>query len=78
MSRKLALIIGNSHYQDPRLAQLVTPSEDVNDLTALLRDPAIGNFEQVTTLINEIDAVLRLSTCPPRSVVQAARVVDAR
>jgi len=27
MSRKLALIIGNSQYQDPRLAQLVTPQK---------------------------------------------------
>jgi uncharacterized caspase-like protein len=61
MSRKLALIIGNSQYQDPRLAQLVTPQEDVNDLAAILRAPDIGGFEEVTTLVNETDANVRLS-----------------
>ncbi|HKZ87081.1 MAG TPA: caspase family protein [Anaerolineae bacterium] len=61
MGRKFALIIGNSQYQDSRLAQLVTPHEDVNDLAVLLRDPAIGNFDQVTTLVNETDAAIRLS-----------------
>ena len=61
MNRKLALIIGNSHYQDPNLAKLVAPGEDVNDLAVVLRDPAIGGFEQVWTLIDETDAAIRLS-----------------
>jgi uncharacterized caspase-like protein len=61
MSRKLALIIGNSQYQDPRLAQLVTPQEDVNDLADILRMPDIGSFDEVTTLVNESDANIRLS-----------------
>ena len=39
MRRKLALIIGNSEYQDPTLARLVTPNEDVNDLAEVLRAP---------------------------------------
>ncbi len=42
MGRKLALIIGNSEYDDASLARLMTPSEDVNDLAALLRSPNIG------------------------------------
>ena len=61
MSRKLALIIGNSQYQDPRLAQLVTPQEDVNDLADVLRAPDIGGFDEVKALVNETDANIRLS-----------------
>jgi len=61
MSSKFALIIGNSHYQDPNLAKLVAPTEDVNDLAVVLRDPAIGSFDQVVTLIDETDAAIRLS-----------------
>ena len=61
MGRKFALIIGNSQYQDPRLAQLVTPQEDVNDLAAILRASDIGGFDEVKTLVNESDANIRLS-----------------
>ncbi len=61
MGRKLALIIGNSQYQDPNLAKLVTPGEDANDLAAVLRSPDIGGFDSATTLINETDATIRLS-----------------
>src|SRR5512147_2768006 len=61
MNRKLALIIGNSHYQDPNLAKLVAPTEDVNDLAVVLREPAIGGFDEVVTLIDETDAAIRLS-----------------
>ncbi len=61
MSRKFAFIIGNSQYQDPRLAQLLTPQEDVNDLAAILRTPEIGGFDEVKTLVNETDANVRLS-----------------
>ncbi len=60
MGRRFALIIGNSHYQDSRLAQLVTPQEDVNDLASVLRAPDIGGFEEVTTLVDESDATTRL------------------
>ena len=60
MNRKLALIIGNSHYQDPNLAKLVAPTEDVNDLAEVLRDLNVGRFDQVNTLIDETDATIRL------------------
>ena len=53
MSRKLALIIGNSDYIDAGLADLSTPSVDVEDLTNLLRDPDIGDFDEVMSLVNE-------------------------
>ena len=35
MGRKLALVIGNSEYDDASLARLITPSEDVSDLAVL-------------------------------------------
>jgi formylglycine-generating enzyme required for sulfatase activity len=56
---KFALIIGNSEYEDPNLARLTAPGEDVNDLAAVLRAPAIGGFDQVTTLVNELSATIR-------------------
>ena len=59
MPRKLALVIGNSDYQDPALAQLKAPDADVRALTELLRDPEIGQFEHVTALVNEPEAHTR-------------------
>src|ERR1051325_2788766 len=60
MSRELALIIGNSEYQDTTLARLVTPNEDVTDLAEVLRAPEIGGFDDVKTLVNESSATVRL------------------
>ncbi len=59
--RKLALIIGNSEYEDSGLAQLVTPSADAGELAQVLQDSAIGGFDEVTPLLNQ-----------PMSVVQRA------
>jgi uncharacterized caspase-like protein len=59
MSRRLALIIGNSEYQDAKLAHLVTPGEDANDLAEVLRSPDIGGFDEVVTLINQSAPVIR-------------------
>jgi uncharacterized caspase-like protein len=61
MGRRFALIIGNSQYQDVRLAQLVTPQEDVNDLASVFRAPDIGGFDDVRTLVDESDATTRLT-----------------
>jgi len=55
MSRKLALVIGNSEYQDTKLAQLATPGEDVGDLAEILRASDIGAFDEVTALFNEVE-----------------------
>src|SRR5919108_4766522 len=52
MSR-FALVIGNSQYQDPKFAPLVTPTEDVNDLVEVLRAAEIGGFDDVEVLINK-------------------------
>jgi serine/threonine protein kinase/formylglycine-generating enzyme required for sulfatase activity len=57
--RKLALIIGNSEYDDSGLAQLVSPGADAAELAEVLHDPAIGNFDEVTPLINQPVAAVR-------------------
>jgi uncharacterized caspase-like protein len=49
---RYALVIGNSEYQDLKFAQLVTPSEDVNDLVAVLQSREIGGFDEVESFIN--------------------------
>ncbi|MEK7324288.1 MAG: caspase family protein, partial [Chloroflexota bacterium] len=52
MTRKLALIIGNSQYDDANLSQLTAPAADVRALDELLRAPEIGGFDAVQTLEN--------------------------
>ena len=59
MSRRLALIIGNSEYEDPDLARLVTPDADVDALAAVLQDPEIGGFDEVTPLVNQPAGTVR-------------------
>lgn len=49
---KSALIIANSHYQDPDLRQLVAPAYDAQALARVLESPAIGGFE-VRTLLDK-------------------------
>ncbi|MBU0703362.1 MAG: SUMF1/EgtB/PvdO family nonheme iron enzyme, partial [Chloroflexi bacterium] len=52
MLDRLALIIANDEFDDPRLTRLATPGRDAEALAAVLRDPAIGGFD-VTPLVNE-------------------------
>ena len=59
MSRKFALIIGNSEYTDKNLACLKTPSADVGALAEVLLDSTRGGFDEVQTLINESDSTIR-------------------
>ncbi len=59
MSRKLALIIGNSEYEDTRLARLKAPEADVDSLCELLRTPEIGGFDEVTPVVNQPEATIR-------------------
>ncbi len=51
--RRLALIISNDEYTDPTLAHLIKPTANVHRLVDVLRDPGIGGFDQVTTVVNE-------------------------
>ena len=53
MTRKFALIIGNSEYDDSELARLKTPDADVAKLTDVLRCPEIGGFDEVAALADE-------------------------
>jgi uncharacterized caspase-like protein len=57
MSDRLALVIANSEYDDPKLARLETPSHDAEALAKVLRDPAIGGLE-VTLLVNQAQRVV--------------------
>ena len=56
---KYALIIGNNHYDDPKLAQLKTPAADSQALAKTLDDRAIGSFDEVTPLINQAESQVR-------------------
>jgi len=51
MTRKFALLIGNSQYQDPKLAKLKAPDSDVSELAKILEDPTVGEFYQVTQIL---------------------------
>lgn len=53
MARRIALIIANHTYQDPTLAQFESPPVEVSTLAAVLRDPALGNFTHVETLVDQ-------------------------
>jgi tetratricopeptide (TPR) repeat protein len=59
VSRKLALIIGNSVYEDKDLARLTAPQVDVKALAEVLRDPTIGSFDEVSSIIDESVTVVR-------------------
>ena len=59
MSRKLALIIGNSDYEEPKLAKLVKPGRDAQGLADILLAPDIGGFDEVKLLVDEPEAALR-------------------
>ena len=61
MARKLALIIGNSQYEDTGLAKLAAPDVDVRALAEVLQTPGIGAFDEVTPLLNEGLAIVRKS-----------------
>ena len=61
MGRKLALIIGNSQYDDSGLARLTTADVDVRELAAVLRAPDIGQFDEVTELADQPSAIVRRS-----------------
>lgn len=54
-----SVIIGNSDYQDQRLARLASPRVDVEELGAVLRSNEVGGFTEVRTLLNESAATVR-------------------
>jgi formylglycine-generating enzyme required for sulfatase activity len=61
MGRKLALIIGNSRYDDTGLARLPTADVDVREFANVLRSPDIGEFDEIAELADMGLAVVRRS-----------------
>jgi len=53
MSRKFALIIGNTEYTDPGLAQLTAPGKDAEDFARVLQSKDICDFDEVKISLNE-------------------------
>ncbi len=53
MSAKYALVIGNTEYSDPKLAQLSAPGKDAEAFAQLLKAPDLASFDDVSTLINQ-------------------------
>jgi uncharacterized caspase-like protein len=53
VSGKYALIIGNTEYADPGLAQLSAPGKDAEDFARVLKDQEIGAFDEVNILLNQ-------------------------
>src|SRR5258705_13611865 len=59
MSGKYALIIGNTEYIDPGLAQLTAPGKDAEDFARVLKDKEIGAFDDVNILLNQPEPIVR-------------------
>ena len=53
MEQRFALLLGNSEYEDVTLASLSAPHGDVSSFAGVLRDAEIGQFNQVSTLVNQ-------------------------
>jgi hypothetical protein len=58
VSGKFALIIGNTEYIDPGLAQLTAPGRDAEDFARVLQDQNICSFEQVNILLNQLSSTV--------------------
>jgi len=59
MSRKFALIIGNTEYSDLGLAQLAAPGRDAKEFGRVLKDKNICAFDEVNILLNESESKIR-------------------
>jgi hypothetical protein len=53
MGERIALVVANLHHRDDILEQLPAADVNVELLASLLSDPEIGNFDQVTLLVDE-------------------------
>lgn len=58
MGRRLALLIGNSHYDDPAFPTLVKAKADAHEMANVLGDQNIGGFK-VALLIDEVVETMR-------------------
>jgi outer membrane protein assembly factor BamB len=53
VGRRLALLIATYTYEDEGLRRLTAPAHDAEAFAAVLRDPDIAGFDEVTILVNE-------------------------
>jgi uncharacterized caspase-like protein len=51
--RRFALVIACDQYNDPKLKRLKAPQQDAKELEAVLKDPSIGDFEDVKVVLNQ-------------------------
>src|ERR1044071_3623589 len=51
-----ALIIANTEYIDPGLAQLTAPGKDAEDFARVLKDQNLCGFDQVKVLLNQLSS----------------------
>lgn len=58
MSGKFALIIGNTEYADPGLAQLTAPGRDAEDFARVLKDKNLCEFDDVRVLLNQVSSAI--------------------
>lgn len=58
MSGKFALIVGNTEYIDPGLAQLTAPGKDAEDFAYVLKDEDICAFDEVNVLLNPLSSTV--------------------
>ena len=58
MSGKFALIIGNTEYIDPGLAQLTAPGRDSDDFARVLKAQEICAFDQVDIVLNQLSTTV--------------------
>ena len=56
MSGKFALIIGNTEYIDPGLAQLSAPGKDAEDFARILKDKDLCAFDEVKIVLNQLSS----------------------
>jgi len=56
VASKFALIIANTEYSDPGLAQLTSPGMDAREFGRVLDSPELGGFNDVIILFNESSA----------------------
>jgi multiple sugar transport system substrate-binding protein len=56
MSGKYALIIANTEYIDPGLAELSAPGKDAEDFARVLKDPNLCAFDDVKVLLNQLSS----------------------
>ena len=56
MSKKYALIIGNTEYIDSGLAQLTAPGKDTEDFARILRDKDLCAFDEVRIVLNQLSS----------------------